>query len=113
MVNEKYYQSENKDQQVKHTFSKYEYDLYTEDQDIQFPIVRVKHTTLPGKIDRWRIFEDNKVVLVLDGNKFTKKERSYLYTIEGVSFIISQYKLGVKSLNGLKAALKKKLKPAP
>jgi hypothetical protein len=111
MANEKdYLGQDGKEQSVRHTFSKYEYDLYHEDDDIVLPVVRVKHINLPGKGDRWKIFENTKLMLTIEGSKLNKKEREFLRSVEGVNFLIKQYKAGDKSFNSLKLSVKKKLK---
>lgn len=95
-----------KDQNYKHSLSKIDHDLYKEEDDITLPVIRVKHVSLPNKGDRWKVLEDNKVVFVLEGAKLTKKERTFLNTIEGVNFLLKQAKAGIKSFNALKKELK-------
>jgi hypothetical protein len=114
MSGDKFYQPENREQPtIRHTFSKWEFDLYREEDDVKLPTVRVKHVVGPGKGERWKIFEDTALILVLEGRKLTKREKSFLHSIEGVSFIISEYKHGARSFNSLKLALKEKLKAKP
>ena len=46
--------------------------------------------------------------------KISKKEREYLQTVDGFNFILSQAKVGIKSLNSFKVELKKVFnKPKP
>lgn len=99
-----------KDSTAKHTLSKFEYDLYHEEDDVSLPVIRVKRVNLPNKGERWRIFEDNKVMFTVEGTKLTNKEKDFLRTIDGVNFLIAQYKQGIKSFNALKTEIKKKLK---
>jgi SMC interacting uncharacterized protein involved in chromosome segregation len=96
-----------KDQSVKHNFSKFEHDLYHEEDDVALPVVRVKRISLPNKGDKWKIFEDNKVVFIIEGSKLLKKEREYLQTIEGFNFILAKAKAGIKSLHAFRTELKK------
>jgi hypothetical protein len=65
---------------------------------------------MPNKGEKWKIFEDNKVMFVVEGTKLTNKEKEFLRTIDGVNFLITQYKQGIKSFNSLKNEIKKKLK---
>ena len=58
----------------------------------------------------WKIFEDNKVMFIVEGAKLTNKEKDFLRTVDGVNFLIAQYKQGIKSFNSLKNEIKKKLK---
>jgi len=97
-------------QNIKHILSKYEYDLYKEEDDIPQKIIRVKRFSMPNKGEKWKIFEDNKVVFILDGTKLTVKEKVFLRTVEGVNFLIAQFKDGIKSINALKKEIKNNLK---
>lgn len=103
--------SDTPDQQsIKHILSKYEYDLYKEEDDIALKIIRVKRFNMPNKGVKWKIFEDTKVIFILDGTKLNNKERDYLQTVDGVNFLIKQFKDGIKSLNGLRKEIKHNLK---
>lgn len=95
-----------KTQNNKLVLSKFEDDLYKEEANLKMPIVRVKHITLPNKGDRWRIFQDDKPVIVIEGVKLNKKERAFLQGLDGVSWLIGQVKAGVGSFNGIRLALK-------
>jgi hypothetical protein len=99
-----------KDRNTKYNLSKFEYDLYHEEDDISLPVIRVKRTTLPNKGERWKIFANDKAVFVLEGAKLSNKEKEFLRTIDGVNFLIAQYKVGISSFNALKKEIKKKLK---
>jgi len=93
-----------------HILSKFDYDLYKEEDDISLPIVRVKRVSLPNKGERWKIFENNKVVFTLEGTKLTNKEKDFLRGVEGVTFLLAAAKKGIKSFNSLRIEIKKKLK---
>ena len=99
-----------KDQNIKYVLSKFEYDLYHEEDDVSNPVVRVRRFSLPNKGERWKIFEDNKVVFIIEGSKLAKKERTFLRTIDGINFVINQYKNGIKSFNSFKTEIKKRIK---
>jgi hypothetical protein len=101
---------EPKDRNSKYSFGKFEYDLYHEEDDVSLPVVRVKHVSMPNKGERWKIFEDNKVVFVVEGAKLNNKEKDFLRGIDGVNFLIAQHKSGIKSFNSLKTEIKKRLK---
>lgn len=95
---------------TKYNLSKFEYDLYHEEDDVAEKVIRVKRVSMPNKGEKWKIFEDNKVMFVLEGTKLTNKEKDFLRTVDGVNFLITQYKQGIKSFNSLKIEIKKKLK---
>jgi hypothetical protein len=65
---------------------------------------------MPNKGEKWKIFENNTVMFIVESEKLTNKEKDFLYSVEGVNFLLSQYKLGIKSLSSLKAEIKKKIK---
>lgn len=95
---------------LKYSLSKFEYDLYHEEDDKAEKVIRVKRVSMPNKGEKWKIFEDNKVMFILEGTKLTNKEKDFLRTVDGVNFLITQYKAGIKSFNSLKNEIKKKLK---
>ena len=99
-----------KDGNLKYNLSKFEYDLYHEEDDVAEKVIRVKRVAMPNKGEKWKIFEDNKVMFVVEGTKLTNKEKDFLRTVDGVNFLITQYKQGIKSFNSLKNEIKKKLK---
>lgn len=101
---------EAKDGNLKYNLSKFEYDLYHEEDDVAEKVIRVKRVAMPNKGEKWKIFEDNKVMFILEGTKLTNKEKDFLRTVDGVNFLITQYKAGIKSFNSLKNEIKKKLK---
>ena len=98
-----------KDQGIKYILSNFEYDLYHEEDDIKLPIIRVKHFKLPNAGERWKIFEDTKVVFIIEGSKLGKKLREFLRSIDGINFLIAEHKQGIKSFNALKKNIKEKL----
>lgn len=101
---------ESKDQNLKYNLSKFEYDLYHEEDDKAEKVIRVRRISMPNKGEKWKLFEDNKVVVIIEGTKLTNKEKEFLRTVDGVNFLIAQYKGGTKSFSGLKQEIKKALK---
>lgn len=99
-----------KDPNQKYNLSKFDYDLYHEEDDVAEKVIRVKRISLPNKGERWKIFEDGKVAFIVEGAKLNNKEKDFLRTVDGVNFLISQFKHGIKSFNSLKGEIKKKLK---
>lgn len=90
--------------------SKFEYDLYHEEDDIQLPVIRVKCIDLPNNGCKWKIFENNKVTFTFESTKLSKAQVKYLQTIEGFNFILSQAKIGITSITRLTAQLRSILK---
>lgn len=98
-----------KDSYSPHTLSKFDYDLYKEDDDVKLPIIRVKYVELPHNGARWKVSSDNKMIFVIEGSKLNKKEKEFLRTINGANFILSCAKLGFTSLNKFRKELKNHL----
>lgn len=96
-----------KDQSIKYVLSKFEHDLYHEEDDVTNPVIRVKRMSMPNKGEKWKVMNDNKIIFVIESPKMSKKEREFLQTVEGFNFILSQAKQGIKSLNSFKIELKK------
>lgn len=101
---------EGKDSNLKYNLSRFEYDLYHEEDDKAEKVIRVKRVSMPNKGEKWKIFEDNKVMFIVEGTKLNNKEKEFLRTVDGVNFLIAQYKEGIKSFNSLKNEIKKRLK---
>lgn len=99
-----------KDNNLKYNLSRFDYDLYHEEDDKSEKVIRVKRISMPNKGEKWKIFEDNKVMFVVEGTKLNNKEKEFLRTVDGVNFLIAQYKEGIKSFNSLKNEIKKRLK---
>lgn len=99
-----------KDPNLKYNLSKFEYDLYHEEDDVAEKVIRVKRVSMPNKGEKWKIFEDNKVVFIVEGSKLNNKEKEFLRSADGVNFLLARYKQGIKSFNSLKNEIKKKIK---
>lgn len=102
-----------KDISVKHNLSKFEYDLFHEEDYIPGRIIRVKKTGTPNRGEKWKIYQDDKLVMTIDGDMLNKKEKAFLYSYEGISFIINQYKNNVSSVNKFKKNIKTELNKKP
>jgi hypothetical protein len=102
-----------KESSSKHNLSKFDYDLFHEEDDKTEKIIRVKHFNLPNNGDRWKIFENNKILHTIEGSKLTKKEKNFLKSVDGAVWLLSKAKSGIKSFNALKTEIKKKVKEIP
>lgn len=101
------YSAENGDQPRVQSLSKFDHDLFNEDDNIVEKVIRVKRTGAFNRNEKWKISENDKVVFVVEGDKVSKKEREFLRGIDGINFLIAQAKIGIKSLNKLRGELKK------
>ncbi len=93
-----------KEHNSKKTLSKKDDELFHEEDDIVFPVIRIKYFSSSNTCS-WKIFDNNKVIFIVDGNKLTNKEKNYLKTVEGVNFLIKEFKNGINSFNSLKKAI--------
>lgn len=92
---------------LKYSLSKFEYDLYHEEDDKTEKVIRVKRVAMPNNGEKWKVMNDNKIVFTIESTKISKKEREYLQTVDGFNFILTQAKIGIKSLNSFRNDLKK------
>lgn len=92
------------------TNSKFEHDLYHDEDNIVSPLIRVKRVSLPDNGDKWCVYSNDQIVFSFDNKKLTKKESAFLRTMDGFNFIISIYKLNLTtSFNKFKMSLKTRL----
>jgi hypothetical protein len=84
-------------------------ELFHDEDNIPSIVLRAKRVKLPKKGENWQILENNKIVLLLKGTRFSKKEKTFLYSIEGMKFLVEQYKLGNKNVVKIKKAMKEVL----
>lgn len=84
-------------------------ELFNEEANIALPIINVKRVKLPRNGEDWEVIENGQVVLTLKGTRFTNPEKTFLRTVEGMQFLMAQYKSGKKSVVKIKEEIKKVL----
>lgn len=89
-------------------FLRQETELFDDGSYIVHELINARRIELSRGGEDWEILKDKKPVLTLKGVRFTKKERAYLRSVEGMLFIVNGYKLGWKSVSEFKRQLKKK-----
>lgn len=82
-----------------------DFELFDDDSYIPQDLISVRRIAYNKKED-WKILKNKETALVLKGARFTKKEKEFLRTKEGVSFIIKGYKNGWRSVSEFKRQLK-------
>lgn len=82
-------------------------ELFNEEANKASKVTSAKRVRLPRNGEDWQILENNKVVLLLKGTRFTNPEKKFLRTIDGMKFLVAEYKAGSKSVVKLKEKLKK------
>lgn len=85
-------------------------ELFNEEDNIAHPVVNAKRVKLPRHGEDWEILVNGKVALLLKGTRFTNPEKAFLRTVDGMKFLISEYKSGHKSVVKIKTNLKKAMK---
>jgi hypothetical protein len=99
-----------KDTTPKYNLSKFEYDLYHDEDNIVMPLIRLKYFYTLNKGERWKLLKNDKIIFIITGARITVKCKNFLKTVEGVNFVIENYKQGIISSNKMKEALKNYLK---
>lgn len=85
-------------------------DLFHEEDHKLEKLWRIKRIALPNDGERWKIFDDTKIIFILEGSKLNKKERDFLRSLEGLNFLLQVIKMGFHSLTKIKGELKKIMK---
>ena len=91
---------------LKFSLSKYDYDLYDESKNIEYPFIQVKRISLPNKGENWKILSNNKLICLIEGVNLTQKERDFLKSANGFLFLMNEFKNGEKNELSLIAKLK-------
>jgi hypothetical protein len=97
---------------TRYVLSKFEYDLYHDEDNVALPSIRFKRFGKIAAGETWKFFHDQSksAALVIDGTKLTLKEREFLRTVEGVNFALAAYKAGANNLNAFKKSIKEQIK---
>lgn len=82
-------------------------ELFNEDDgSIIHSVINVKRSDAKDGVS-WEILVDGKITLCLKGTRFTNPEKEFLTTVEGMKFLISEYKKGKRSVVKIKEELKR------
>lgn len=79
-------------------------DFFNDELYVPNKLIGVKYVGNKN-VDKWTFTEDNKPTFSLDGSKFSEEQRKFFKTVEGMQFLILQYKLGLKNQLDLKEKL--------
>ncbi len=86
-------------------------DLFDdEDSKVVHKLISVRRKKTPRKGEYWEILEDSKVVLEMKGYRFTKKEKQFLRTPNGVRAVMQLYKDGKCSVSKIKKGIETEIK---
>lgn len=81
-------------------------DLFHDEKNVAAKVISAKRIRQPKNGEDWAILENGKVVLRMKGTRFTIAERAFLRSAAGMTFLISEYKAGVKSVAKFKEKIK-------
>jgi hypothetical protein len=79
--------------------------FYDEEKNVEHPVLRIRLVCLGKAGERWEILEDKKVIVTIPAYRFTKKEKKYLYTVDGSQKLLILYKTGYTNVLQLKNKL--------
>lgn len=88
---------------AKYNLSKFEYDLYHEDNDIPQPAIMVRRIEINNE-EKWNVMIDNKILFVIEANEFVEQIK-FLRSVDGVKFLINEVK-NKTSLENIKLLLR-------
>jgi molybdate-binding protein len=89
-------------------FARYEDSLWDEsEEETEAPVYRVKKRK-DKNIHYIDVMNKKKIVYTLDCSKLGKRNYNFIISVEGMQFVLEQFKKGIKSLNGLKKELKQR-----
>ncbi len=89
--------------------SKSDLELFDDKKDIAHPIVHIKRLNSAAKGERWRIYVDDELKLIIEGKKLSKKECAFLRSVDGLNWLIRETKIEFNSFTELRIRLKEKL----
>lgn len=84
-----------------------DFDLFDDTLDKVERVIIIRRTGSVDRNEKWKILQDNKLVLTISADKLSNKQKEFLRTPQGFNFLISQFKNEVKSFNKIKMELKK------
>lgn len=78
-----------------------------EDSSVVHSVINVKRIKLPKNGEDWEILVDGKITVTMKGTRFSTQEKDFLRTVEGMKFLVAEYKKGKKSVVKIKEELRK------
>ncbi len=83
--------------------------LFDDDRYVVHKLISVRRVALPNGED-WEILVDKKPVMLLKGYRFSKKEREFLHSAQGMLLMIRGFQSGWKTISEFKRQVAKCLK---
>lgn len=87
--------------------SKFDYELFDEEKAVVVNrVIQVKRIGAVNRNEKWKIFQDGKVVVIIEAAKLTNKEACFLRTVDGVKLLINIGKSGASSFHAFHKEIK-------
>jgi len=83
-----------------------ETELFNEESYVVKKLIHARRISLPNGGEDWEIFVDKVPSLTLKGIRFSKKEREFFRTSDGLAFLVNGFKAGWKSVSEFKRQVK-------
>jgi hypothetical protein len=80
-------------------------ELFDDQQNIVYPILRVKRINKPKDNERWEVTSGDEVVVVIKRSSLTNGDAALLYSADGIKFLLDQVKSGNRSAVKIKESL--------
>lgn len=95
---------------AKYVSSKFDYDLYHEEDDKKFPVIRIKFAyDKKTKLTKLKFFENTKNVINIDFSDLNETEIKFVQSVEGINFCLNQYKSGFKTKDKILEKIRSKV----
>jgi hypothetical protein len=88
-----------------HPRSRTDDDLWDDDEKTNV-CIRVKKNSTKDGYHTWKLFENQQCIFTINSIDVNKKIVKFLFTVEGLSFLINEYKKGCNDLCKFKKAIK-------
>jgi hypothetical protein len=84
------YEGYNGESTPKYISSKFEYDLFDDEDNKVNVCVRIKRITSPT--EKWRFYENKKNTITIESSELKEDQIKFIRTVEGINYCISFYK---------------------
>jgi hypothetical protein len=79
-------------------------------QNIVYPTIRIKRISRPKNSERWEIIQNGDVCLSIKRSTIANRDAEFLYTIDGIRFLLEEFKKGSRTVSKIKEALQARRK---
>ena len=81
-------------------------ELFDDNSYVVHRLINARLVTLPNGGENWEVCDNDEVMFTVPGVRLTKQEKNVLKTADGLNLLLSEYKLGNKSVVNIKAKLR-------